>query len=179
MYTYPIRVLTNWGGGANYISDYGWEFYQAYFQNQVTTPLLPSTIFWLKQKLHFAYSDFSLFSQDWIPAFVFWRQNMIATKGLSAGHHYHFIGILQPVLNTSAYRYNDKETYEEDTRNYAEYYPLAKKYIAEEDRGLYDFTTAFDTATGKVYLDNCHLNAGYQPTIAQKVLEVLKEKKIL
>ncbi len=165
--------------GANYVSDYGWDFYKTGLRNNVTTPVLPNTVLVVKKIFQFPYSNLSLPALKWIPAYDFWRQNMIAMKGLAAGNEYKYIGILQPVLSTGKYRYNTGELFDEDNKEYGKYYPRAKQYILEGDSSLYDFTAVFDTATGKVYRDNCHVTPEYQPVIAKEVFRILKAQKIL
>ena len=59
---------------------------------------------------------------------------------------------------------------------YKDYFPKASKFIKEKDSSLYDLTNLFDTAKGKVFIDDCHISESYQWVVANHIFTLLPLK---
>jgi len=157
-------------GDFGYISDYEQSFYETALKQNNTTVLLPSATFLIRKTLHLGYIGLSLKYNEPQHPLVIWKKNMRIMEGIAREYKYKFIGALQPVAGMGAYADSSKN---ENTESYRTYFPKAKEFIRKEDTALFDLTGIFDTATGKVFTDDCHINDAYQTTVAQHVLECL------
>ena len=95
-------------------------------------------------------------------------------QGIARKSNYTFVGVLQPAAGIGNYKNNWlKDAPEEYVKNYKTYFPQAINYVRQEDTALFDFTGIFDTATAKVFTDDCHLTDPYQKVVAQNMFEAM------
>lgn len=165
----------NDGDDGGYVSSYEKDFYKTAYRESVTGVILPNTIFLIKKIWRIGYYGLTIKENNSSQPFDFWKQNMGTMSGIAMKNSYQFIGILQPVLGGGNYR---DEKLEGDNKwrmkIYNDYFSKAREYIPL-DSSLHDFTNIFDTATGKVYVDDCHLTDPYQNVVAKKIFELLSE----
>lgn len=110
----------------------------------------------------------------------FWSNNMQSMNALAQYHHYAFIGILQPVLGGGTYTQTLPQTWAQDmVADYKKYYPALAQVCAEHPDFLVDYKNVFDGTPHEVYLDDCHIKPAYQKVIAQKIYDLLVQKKLI
>jgi hypothetical protein len=158
-----------------YISNYEQDFYKTAYRQSVTGTILPNTMLLVKKIFQLGYYGLSIQVNEPIQAFDFWKQNMAAMDGIAWKNGYKFIGILQPVLGGGNYLDQKlEENYKWRVKLYEGYFSKARKYVPC-DSSLYDFTNIFDTAKGKVYVDDCHLTDPYQIVLATNIFNLLSD----
>ena len=103
-----------------------------------------------------------------------WVKNMRLLHVIATANHYVFVGILQPLLATAQYHQPEVEQRNERyVKANQAFYPMLKNH-ADTTVYLRNWTAVFDTATGSVFVDDCHLTDSYQSTIARQVYLLLK-----
>lgn len=163
----------NDGDDGGYVSDYEKDFYATAYQQSMTSALLPNTVFLIKKTFNLGYNDLAIKKTVPMDAYQFWKRNMHAMGGIAHKNGYKFIGILQPILGGGNYHdQNQENEYEWRVKMYEQYFSKARAYIPS-DTSLHDFTHIFDTATAKVYADDCHLTKPYQTVVANQVYQML------
>jgi len=165
----------NDGDDGGYISDYEKDFYNTAYRQSITGTLLPNTVTLIKKIFRLGYYDLSIKQTATMQTFSFWKQNMKVMNGIARQNGHRFIGVLQPVLGAGNYHDAEMEAeYKWRVQGYRTYFPQAGKYITG-DSVLHDFTHIFDTATGKVFVDDCHLTDPYQQVVAENVFKLLTD----
>lgn len=167
----------NDGDVGGYVTSYERDLYENMFQRGDYSFLLPSTVFLIKRILYSGNSYLAIKKTEPIQAFDFWKQNMELMKGIDEQNKCQFIGILQPVLGVGKYHYHEQEDeFSYRVPMYKDYFPKASKFIKEKDSSLYDLTNLFDTAKGKVFIDDCHISESYQWVVANHIFTLLPLK---
>lgn len=136
-------------------------------------PYLPNTVFVLRNLLSKNKYQLELNHTSESSPGDFWAYNMRCLHALAQMHQAPFIGLLQPVAGTSAYRQNNipfkANNYISKNRDI---YPQFKTF-ADTITYMEDLTAIFDTVQGDVYLDDCHINKAYQPIVGRAVYRAI------
>ena len=168
----------NEGADKGYVSEYEEDFYVRSYRESLTSKVLPSTIFAIKKALQIGYVDLTIKKTSPIKPYDFWRQNMKYMNAMAKANGSQFIGVLQPVLAIT--QNNQQSEHDIDPGGYGKfyktYYPQAQKHIKDNPDNLYDLTTIFDTIPTAVYIDDCHIQAAYQPLVAQAIFTIVKSR---
>jgi hypothetical protein len=162
----------------SYVSDYEYSVFEATVTNS-TGKWLPNTTLLFKSALNkrSAVRLAENLSED-TP--LFYKNNMHLMNAVSKEYNGAFLGILQPVINSGLYKANPKvaikSMYFSDM--YAVAYPTFQAF-ADTTPFMFNLSNVFDTCTGKVFVDDCHLTPEYQPLIACVILDKLIQLGIL
>ncbi len=161
-----------------YVSEYEYAAYKDMMNGSNVPALLPNTVMVIRSWIY-SKDEMHLKQQNEFIPFDFYARNMQLMYGISYANNYTFLGILQPVVNSGSYQQPEVEV-KNDWRStqYKENYP-AMKLFADSTPYMANFSNVFDTCTGKVFLDDCHLTDGYQKIIAVKVYDELVKRNLL
>lgn len=153
-----------------YVSRQENTFYRKAFAGKSSGWLLPNLLTAVRG---IAADGLELYEEPHKTPEEFWISNMRLLQGIAAANGYQFIGVLQPLLGTANYRQPEiAQQHSLYVRANQDFYPTLKKH-ADTTAYLHNWTAVFDTATGPVFVDDCHLADPYQSTIARQVYLLL------
>jgi hypothetical protein len=162
---------------SDYVSKYEGALFKKLKGVNTSTALLPNTYYYLNQN-QLLPTKMQLYQWPNQNPVDFWLGNMQSMKALAIQNKYNFVGILQPANGIGKQK---DEEFQGQNQNYIsiykKYYPQFKVNVGKNLDYLIDFTSIFDTCKGKVYLDDCHVEASYQRLIADHVFRAIQNQK--
>ncbi len=164
---------------SGYVSPYEYSAFKEMINGGSVPPYLANTITVARNLLAQAPGQLYLKENEPEQPLVYFSRNMNMMHALSVGLNYRFIGILQPVINSGIYKQPETEAANDfHAPLYKKYYPGLKAYAANTPF-MVSFTNLFDTCSGPVFVDDCHVQDEYQNLIAIKVFEELLSRKFI
>lgn len=164
---------------SGYVSPYEYSIFKEALNGGPPSPYFPNTIAYAKGLLLKHPDTLSLKTNSSESPDSFYCRNMQMMHALSCGFNYHFLGILQPVINSGRYVQAETEAANDfHAPLYKKHYPYFKKFV-ENTPYMASFTNIFDTCTNRVFSDDCHITDSYQKLVAEKVYEELTARKLI
>lgn len=162
-----------------YVSPYTYAAYMNMINGNDIPFFLPNTILAIRSWIYSKEAVLQLKEQNEFAPSDFYARNMQLMYGISYANNYSFLGVLQPVVNSGNYKQPEAEAiYNFHSKRYKQYYP-AMKLFADTTSYMANFSNIFDTCTGAVFIDDCHLTDGYQKLVALKVYDELVKRNLL
>lgn len=156
-----------------YASEYETEIFRLALTEKPSR-FLPNTIALLRKTFRGKFETPSLIPSEENVASDFWYNNVKLMDAIAKYHHYRFISILQPVKGVGKHIDGDEEKYEWHVSGYKEFYPKAQSAMQQDTViEFHDLSRIFDTVSGKIFKDDCHLFEERQPVIAKEVFKII------
>lgn len=162
-----------------FVSPHEQAFYrQALFAAQAG-PVLPKTIFLLRELLGLDKSTMVLKAYPVSDGVESWKRNMATMETLARGNDYRFIALLQPVVGIGQVRDTKHDPNVQPVlQEYQHFYPGALEH-ARQAPYIGDLTHLFDDVGDRAFRDDCHILPEYQERVADTVLQVLIRAGVL
>ena len=161
-----------------YVSVYEDVFYKKQFNLGPTSWLLPNTVLFVRDALQHTHRQIGLAQNINESPVKFWEKNMRLMHRIAVENNYAYLGVLQPVLGSGKYQ-QPAGRQQEAVNGYKKFYPEMKQFAQEHPDFMADMSGIFDTCTGKVFIDNCHIEDEYQSIVAEQIYNSLLEHHIL
>jgi len=167
--------------GANEARDFGFiteyenDFYIQSLDRSETSFFLPNTIYFIKTFLLDKKPSLSLAPLPKLKTAERFQKNTKLMYAASKQFGFKYIGILQPLNGIANYRPPEPQSFDTTyLMDYRKYYPSMQKFSKENPEILYDLTSIFDSSSGYIYIDDCHLNQIGNQIVAEEMFKLIK-----
>jgi hypothetical protein len=155
----------------SFVSSYEMDVFKRIMETR-STVLFPNLAYVIRRKIGMV-SRLRVHHSTPADAATFWMDNMQTMYAVAEQRGYRFIGVLQPVLGIGKTdQPKEMDEWADMIGDYRTFYPIAIDHSLRQPY-LVNLTGMFDTVSGPVYVDDCHLRPEKQPIVASEILKLI------